>query len=205
MNVCPGTVPNGKERPLNMRLCILQPLLIVALLAACPASAQVYKWVDESGVTNYTSEPPTNNKAVKKFELLLTKEDTSSQAAPAEVRGNQQRLLDRINKLERQVQAERQARQYESELQAQQYAARGALPHPVTYDPCVDWYEGCNGSAYNYGGYYPSPVVVAHHRPRPIVRPVPVNRMPGISRGTANSAMDNRFASAGGPVASRGR
>lgn len=188
-----------------MRLCILiQPLIIVAVLAACPASAQVYKWVDESGVTNYTSEPPTNNKAVKKFELLLTKEDTSSLAAPANVRGNQQRLLDRINKLERQVQAERQARQYESELQAQQYAARGAPP-PATYDPCVDWYEGCNGSAYNYGGYYPWPVVVAHHRPRPLVRPVPVTRMQGMARGTANSTVDNRVMSAGGPVASRGR
>lgn len=214
-----------------MRLCILiQPLIIlVAVLAACPASAQVYKWVDESGVTNYSSKPPTNPKAAKNLELIAAKAavDTSNQAAlstlrtaqaaPADVRGDQQHLLDRINNLERQVQAERQARQYESELQAsryaadlqaQQYAAQATVPQPPeTYDPCLDnWYDGCREEAYNYGVYYPWPVVAVvpvHHRPRPF----PVTRMPRVTRGTAFTTMHNRVISAmptSGRVAGRG-
>ena len=106
-NVHRGKVPKSKERSLNMRLCILiQPLIILAaVLAACPAAAQVYKWVDESGVTNFSSNPPTDPKAVKKLELIAAKAavDTSNQAAlstrrmaqaaPADIRGDQQYLF----------------------------------------------------------------------------------------------------------------
>lgn len=37
--------------------------LAVALLVCAPASAQVYKWVDEEGVTHYTQQPPPGGKA----------------------------------------------------------------------------------------------------------------------------------------------
>jgi len=33
-------------------------LFLLALLAAAPAQADLYKWVDEKGVTNYSSTPP---------------------------------------------------------------------------------------------------------------------------------------------------
>ena len=32
--------------------------VLIALLAATPAAAQTYKWVDERGVTNYGTKPP---------------------------------------------------------------------------------------------------------------------------------------------------
>lgn len=217
-----------------MRLCnVFQPLVVlVAFLAACPASAQVYKWVDESGVTNYSSKPPTDRKTAKKLELIVVKAavDTSNaalptrrmaRAAPADVRGDQQHLLDRISNLEREVQAERQARQYESELQANQYAAdleaqqyavqAPVSPPPAGYDPCLDnSYDGCYGNSYSYGAYYPWPVVAVvpvYHRPRPFIRAIPANRMRGGFRGTAFNPMRNRGISAtatSGRIAGRG-
>ncbi len=225
-----GTRSQSKERPLTVRLGILiqSLIVVVAVVAGCPASAQIYRWVDDSGITNYSSKPPANPKSAQKLELIMAKAavDTSSQApsviraapstlrtlqpAPADVTGEQRYLLDRINNLERQVQAERQARQYESELQAsqyaadleaQQYAAQSAAPSPpATYDPCIDsQYDGCNGNAYGYGVYYPWPVVAVvpvYHRPRRLIRTPPVTRMPGVARGNAFTTFHNHVISA---------
>ena len=38
-----------------------------ALVAIAPASAELYKWVDERGVTNYSNTPPPNPAAAKKL------------------------------------------------------------------------------------------------------------------------------------------
>src|SRR3954469_17401292 len=44
---------------MKTRFFILSSALVCAgLLGAAPAAAQLYKWVDERGVTNYSSEPP---------------------------------------------------------------------------------------------------------------------------------------------------
>jgi len=37
--------------------------VLIALLAAAPAAAQTYKWVDERGVTNYGTKPPAGRPA----------------------------------------------------------------------------------------------------------------------------------------------
>ena len=42
-------------------------LLTVALAATAPASAALYKWVDERGVTNYSNEPPSDPQALQKM------------------------------------------------------------------------------------------------------------------------------------------
>ena len=34
-------------------------VLVVALMTAAQASAEIYKWVDENGVTHYGQKPPT--------------------------------------------------------------------------------------------------------------------------------------------------
>jgi hypothetical protein len=38
--------------------------LAASLLLALPAHAQIYKWVDDKGVVNYTGTPPANRKSV---------------------------------------------------------------------------------------------------------------------------------------------
>ena len=41
-----------------MRYVILHTIFLAAICAMAPASAELYKWVDERGVTNYSNEPP---------------------------------------------------------------------------------------------------------------------------------------------------
>jgi hypothetical protein len=44
-------------------------LVACALAAALPASAQVYRWVDERGVINYAAKPPGDGRAVVRLDL----------------------------------------------------------------------------------------------------------------------------------------
>lgn len=41
----------------------LIPACLLALLLATPAAAEVYKWVDEQGVTHYSQQPPPGAEA----------------------------------------------------------------------------------------------------------------------------------------------
>ena len=50
-----------------MRNHLLVLTLSTAILASAPAAAELYKWVDERGVTNYSNEPPADSKAAKKL------------------------------------------------------------------------------------------------------------------------------------------
>src|SRR3989449_1052386 len=45
-------------------------LAVVLLLVARPLSAETYKWVDEKGVTNYSSSPPANAKLAEKTQVV---------------------------------------------------------------------------------------------------------------------------------------
>jgi len=95
---------------------LLHFLIFVA--AAAPAFAQVYKWVDERGVTHYGERPPQGGKASEVPDKLGSPggtppkkteppKDPASQAAPAEVEKSadarrrdqcdtQRELLDRL-------------------------------------------------------------------------------------------------------------
>ncbi len=141
------------------RMLIRLPLVLAAILATAPASAQLYKWVDGHGVTNYSNQPPADPKAAKKLGLV---ENTISVYTPdkpltdAVAALQQQRLnslAERVRDLERQLEAERQSRQY----------ATAAPPA----DPCLD-NRGINCGIYS--GYYPYIPAVAvipfRNRPR---------------------------------------
>ncbi len=161
---------------MQTRTLIRLPIVLVATLAAAPGFAQLYKWVDERGVTNYSNQPPTDPGAAKKLRPV---EDRISVYAPDKalmqaVEAFRQRMdqasAERIRSLERELEAERLARQYAA-AQAQ-----------ATYDPCLGGVN-CNGL---YSGYYPySPAVVfvpVRHRPRSIVQP---QLIPGTIAGNA--------------------
>ena len=45
-------------------------LAVVVLLVARPLCAETYKWVDERGVTNYSSSPPADVKRAKKVQVV---------------------------------------------------------------------------------------------------------------------------------------
>ena len=137
----------GTECLSDMRLHAPIRLLIalVAILATAPASAQVYKWKDERGVTNYSNQPPAD--ATKKVAIVedrisvYTPDKALTQAIAAARQGSNHALSERVASLERQLEDERRARQYVSPAAA-----------PAAYDPCQGGRAiDCNGV---YGGYY---------------------------------------------------
>ena len=155
-----------------MRMPALTTLLIAALamLASVPSSAaQLYKWVDERGVTNYSNQPPADPNAVRKMQpvegnlSVYSPDPALTQAVAAYHQGaGERRLADRVDYLERQLEAERLARQYT--------AAVAAAPAPCP--PGVDCYG-------NSGSYYPAgiaggffPVAPRHKRLFPAQLPV---------------------------------
>ena len=156
------------------RTLIRLTVLLVAILAPAPACAQLYKWVDERGVTNYSNQLPADPKAAKK---LLPVEDRISvytvdkaltQAVEAFRQKSDQASAERIASLERQLEAERLARQNAGAVQA-------------SYDPCLSRGINCNG-IYSGDYLYGSPVVFVplRHRPRGIVQ---TQLTPGTTAG----------------------
>ncbi len=49
------------------------PFLCAAIFSVAPAAAELYKWVDERGVTNYSSEPPSSAAAANKLTRVENK------------------------------------------------------------------------------------------------------------------------------------
>jgi hypothetical protein len=166
-------------------------LAVATLGAAVPASAQqLYKWVDERGVTNYSNQPPADPKSAKNVRPV---EDRLSVYSPDQ--GLVQAIEDghknfdqrqkeraRVEALERQLEAERQARQQ---------SAAAAQQARLGYERCVA--EGrpeCNEVYGVYGPYYPPVVVVPprHRRHQQVPQTV---LKPGTTAG--NVTADNNF------------
>jgi hypothetical protein len=151
-----------------MRMPALTTLLIAALamLASAPSSAaQLYKWADERGVTNYSNQPPVDPSAVSKVQpvegnlSVYSPDPALTQAVAAYHQGaGERRLADRVDYLERQLEAERLARQYTAAVAAA----------PVPCPPGVDCYG-------NSGSYYPGGIAGGFlpfaHRQKRLLQP----------------------------------
>jgi hypothetical protein len=137
----------------SIRFPALIPLLAAgacATFAAAPAWAQIYKWVDNHGVVNYSNKPPTNRKA-KELDLSTIRvsvypAEKPGQRAAEAAKSDVAALSDKIDRLQHQLEAERQARQY---------AAADTRAAQVAYDQClaerrVDC-SGIHNSSYPYG------------------------------------------------------
>ena len=144
----------------------MRPLFLAYAIVLCttpPVHAQTYKWVDEKGVTNYSSSPPPSSKKV----TANVVEDKIS-VVPTDPNFEKSAEALRKREAKRQEQAEAD------------YARRQATPapKPVSYDIYDECPYGvdCSGYGYypgygTYGGYRPvrrRPPHVAHHN-------VPVN------------------------------
>ena len=156
--------------------------VFMATLAAAPAHADVYKWVDQHGVTNYAGKPPADAKAVKKVDILAqrlsvyTPDAALVLAIASGSRGSDRILSDRVDSLERQLEAERRARQAA--------AAAGLQAAQAAYDRCVaDRRVDCNGNNFQYP---PAMVVTNPRRQTPFVPTVAVT---GVSAGNVTDAI----------------
>ena len=142
-------------------------LVVVLLLVARPLCAEIYKWVDEKGVTNYSSSPPASAKLAEKAKIV---EERLSIYTPDAA------LIRAI-----QVRPPMSAPMPYAPAGAyapQQYA----VATQAMYDDCVAQRRvDCNGASYPYGGYFPYVpvlVVVGHVRRPPSV---PASHLPTAS------------------------
>jgi hypothetical protein len=175
-----------------MRLRYVRFVLTLSVVLACsPAAAQqLYKWVDERGVTNYSNHPPADPKTARNVRPV---EDRLSVYSPdpgltQAIEDNQknfdqrQRERARIEAMERQAAAERQAREQQAA------AARQAQE---AYERCVaEGRPGCPNPHGIEGFYYPPVVVVPprHRRQAPLPQNLP---KPGTTAGHVTA--DNNF------------
>lgn len=142
--------------------------ILVAVLASAPAVAEIYKWVDDKGVVNYSEHPPPAGKArvVAADHVPLTIYAAPPPARPAAPR---EAVLDaRIDALERQLARERQERESSAAFAAEREAQRLERCRRERRVDCADDPLDL--------GY---PTVVIHQRPgwphhRPPLRPHPV-------------------------------
>ena len=140
-----------------MKALISSAILLAA--AGAPAHAQIYKWVDEAGKTHYSDQAPAGGRKADTVadRISVYSPDPSLLARAAAAAGPDRALSDRVDRLERQLHAERLARQ-QNELASFTQAA---------YERCLsDRRVDCDG----YGGTIPyagpiAVVPVRHRRP----------------------------------------
>jgi hypothetical protein len=120
-----------------MRFVIPLLSFLAALSATAPASAELYKWVDERGVTNYSNEPPPAAATVKK---LARVEDKISVYTPDE---NFMKAVQALR--ERSIKAL-------TEPEPQPVARYAAQP-PTGFEQCL--LSGRLGCEDLYSNYYP--------------------------------------------------
>ena len=162
-------------------------LLLAALVCVSPVKAEVFKWVDESGVTHYSDRSPTVKSAeVVPERISVYKPDAALIRAMSAPRVDR-RLENRINALERQLQQER--------LYRQQAALSEEQAMKAAYEQCLaERRVDCNERNL-YPGYAAAPIVIArpHRAPRPVVPLRPTRGLtagnvigPGIMPGNFN-------------------
>ncbi len=162
---------------------------VVILLAAAggPAHAQIYKWVDELGQTHYSDKAPAGGKRLDTVaDRISVYTPDPSIARAAATAGSDPVLSDRVDRLERQLHAERLARQ-QYELAAFTQASQAA------YERCLSERRvdcDSDGGTMPYAG--PIAVVPVRHR-RPILVRTSFTGLtagnlvgPGIMPGTFN-------------------
>ena len=158
---------------------------VVVLLAANagPAYAQIYKWVDEAGKTHYSDKAPAGGKNLDTVadRISVYAPDPSLLARAAATPERNPALSDRVDRLERQLHAERLARQ-QYELAAFTQAA---------HERCLaERRVDCDYGGVPYAG--PIAVVPIRHRRPILVRTSLTGRTagnvvgPGIMPGTFN-------------------
>jgi hypothetical protein len=161
-------------------------LLIAALsLAGHPSYAQqLYKWVDERGVTNYSNQPPADPKAAKSVRPVEDRLSvyTPDQGLVQAIEDNQknfdqrQRERAKVQALENQLEAERRARQQ---------SAAAAQDTQQGYDRCISAGRLDCAALYGVPEVY-TPIIVGppRHRRQNIPQPL---LTPGTTAGNVTA------------------
>lgn len=149
----------------------MKAVMLAAMLAAAPAWAEVYKWVDQNGVTNYSNEPPADPATVRK---RLAVEDRLSVYTPDPA------LQDAVRRARERSAADDSRTDAGHGVPAPRVAVVGVPPPPAPADPC-DGRADCRTVQAGYYPYLPAVVVPARVR---MPRLVPAQLPPGAIAGT---------------------
>ena len=159
-------------KPIKTSLVAILILASGMTVLTTTAQAQIYKWVDDKGVTNYSGTPPKGASSGMAPAIIEDRVSVIS-PQPALAPLGSAPAYDRLAALERELQAQRDALRY-AISQAQQRSP---------YDQCLaaGLRADCDAmlqAAYNNYGYgygYAYPVVVRAVRVRP-----PIMKNPGM-------------------------
>ena len=120
----------------SIRICF-GVLLSAVLATALPASAQMYKWIDERGVVSYSNSPPPNAGKTSKVSVVedrvsvYTPDELINRAMADESMGNKRRA-----RLEAQAEAAQRAKA--KQPPAQRATASGSeADRKTAYDRCM--------------------------------------------------------------------
>ncbi len=158
--------------------------LLGAAVSASPAIAQVYKWIDETGTTHYSDNAPPSRDSARKVAVVpdrLSVYEQPPRLVASSYPGRESALNDRVDALERQLQAERRSRDSDSIAAAESQAALAA------YQRCLaERRVDCDA----YTGYpqYAAPLIFAPVRR--FRQPVPFT---GFTAGNAVPIMPGNF------------
>jgi len=160
---------------MSMDSCLLSRLfaaLAVAgsLLTWSPfAAAEVYKWVDEKGVTNYAASPPVKVKA-NTVDLQSTRVSVYSPPPEHQTsRALERMMLEKTARLEEELKAERRANRVREASAQAEIDQRQLAYEQCVRDRRVDCDEVRDGS-YASPYYYPyaTPLYLTAWRRRPL-------------------------------------
>jgi hypothetical protein len=175
-----------------MRRFILSSALASVFLAAAPCSAQVYKWVDDKGVVNYSNEAPANRSSKlldpKSVRVSTYATDPQKQPATTLAGANESALSEKIDRLERKLDAERYARNLSD---AQMRTAADSRYEQCLRDRRID----CDYAGMDPYPYYDTPY---YYGTAVLVRPHQVRPRPNLHRQGAAPKPATRSASSSG-------
>lgn len=123
---------------------------IAAIIAVSAASAQIYKWVDDRGITNYSNQPPADPQTSPQVEVV---------ASNISVYTPDPSLLEAVEAFRMQNHQIGLNAAAAQASPANQYAVPVYVPVPVASDPCAD--DRAAHCDEFYTGYYPYVPVVA--------------------------------------------
>jgi Domain of unknown function (DUF4124) len=152
----------NKQRGTGVMHRLAVSWIVCTALVATPALAQVYKWVDESGMVNYGDKPPPRSQGAHPL--------SEGSGSVSVVPGIPKEELDRLRKRDEQQSLQRLEREVD-ELRARAFSRANAVPETVYTEVYVPTY-GYQRPWRRFPG-------VGHPGPRPehpIIKPRPPTR-----------------------------